>query len=755
VKSRLPSLPSRRIVPFFPLAAALLVAPLVSHAAPATRAQTVQLSGVVTVVHLDDFAHHASSMEYLLDDPRTGRRTTLHFDGTPLQALHSGALLSVTGTASDDGSVQVSAAATDPQTAQAMLSATATTSAAATVVSGVQNTIAIIANFTDATVTPTASQVQDILFSDPNGYSIDALFRETSFGNVGFSGQVAGPFVINFSTASACNLASWADAADAAATAAGVNLSAYPRHLYIMPSAEMGVCGADGAGQVGGSPSRAWVFNNTVNDVYAHELGHNLNMAHAATLANQYGDASDDMSADGYPLRHFNAPHMEQMGWMPSGNIVTVTQSGTYTVAALELSPTQAPAPQILKVAKPDTGDYYYFSYREPLGLDSGLRTAYWNRINVHKYVGNYAASNTYLLALLDDTGVFSDATNGITVTQVAHASDRATVQIQLAAGGTPTCQRATPVLALSPSSQSANAGSTLAFTVSLTNKDNAYCAASTFSLSDVVPSAWAGTVSPGTLNLAPGAAGSAALSVSSATTAVAASYSLQLNVSDPASAVHAVSGSVTYAVPTPTCARSAPAIAFSPASQSGPAGTSLSYTVSVTNKDSSSCGASTLSLGKLVPSGWAATISPATMNLSPGATSSATFLVTSAASAAASTYPIQLSTTDAASASHNASGSGSDTVQADTQAPSVPPGLAASVSKRTNVSLTWQAATDNVGVAGYEVWRNGVRVATTAARSYAETLAGGTYGYYVVAYDAAGNRSGQSNAVSLTIKSR
>jgi len=756
LKTRLIGRSLRRHVALSLGAAALLVSPFASHAAAAVRAQT-QLNGIVTVVHIDDFAHHSSSLQYLLDDPRTGRRTELHFDGAPPETLHSGTVLNIAAASLDDGSALVSAATAGAQTTLTLQTATASTSFdASAVVSGVQNTIAIIANFTDATVAPAPSQIQDILFSDPSGYSIDALFRESSFGNVGFSGQVVGPFVINFTTASACNLASWADAADAAASAAGVNLASYPRRLYIMPSAEMGVCGADGAGQVGGSPSRAWVFNNTANDVYAHELGHNLNMAHAATLANQYGDASDDMSADGYALRHFNAPHMEQMGWMPPGNIVTVTQSGTYTVAALELSPTQAPAPQIIKIAKPDTGEYYYFSYREPLGLDSGLRSAYWNRVNVHKYTGAYGATNTYLLQLLDDAGVFSDATNGITVTQVSHASDRATLQIQIGAGGPPTCQVAAPTLALSPSSQSSSAGGTLSYTLSLTNKDSSACASSTFSIAGVVPSGWSGTVSPATLSLAPGASGSATFAVTSAAAAAAATYTATLNTSDAANANHAASSSVAYVVQAPVqCARYVPTVTFSPSSRSGPAGTSLSYAVSVTNKDNSSCAANTFSLGKVVPTGWTATLSPTTMNLSPGGTSSATFLVTSAANATPATYPIQVNISDAASAAHNASASGSDVVQADTQAPSVPTGLTASVSKRTNVTLTWQAATDNVGVAGYEVWRNGVRVATTATKSYAETLASGTYSYYVVAYDTAGNRSGPSSSVSVTIKSR
>jgi hypothetical protein len=114
----------------------------------------------------------------------------------------------------------------------------------------------------------------------------------------------------------------------------------------------------------------------------------------------------------------------------------------------------------------------------------------------------------------------------------------------------------------------------------------------------------------------------------------------------------------------------------------------------------------------------------------------------------------VQVNTADTASAGHGASGSGSYSVQADTQAPSAPTALTASVAKRTQVSLAWQPATDNVGVAGYELWRNGVRAAVTTTTSYTQTLAAGAYAYYVVAYDAAGNRSIASNSVSVTIKS-
>jgi hypothetical protein len=90
----------------------------------------------------------------------------------------------------------------------------------------------------------------------------------------------------------------------------------------------------------------------------------------------------------------------------------------------------------------------------------------------------------------------------------------------------------------------------------------------------------------------------------------------------------------------------------------------------------------------------------------------------------------------------------------ADTQAPSAPASLTASL-KRAQVSLIWKPATDNVGVTGYEVWRSGTRVASTAATTWSESPAAGTYTYSVIAYDAAGNRSAASNPVSVTSKGR
>ena len=88
-----------------------------------------------------------------------------------------------------------------------------------------------------------------------------------------------------------------------------------------------------------------------------------------------------------------------------------------------------------------------------------------------------------------------------------------------------------------------------------------------------------------------------------------------------------------------------------------------------------------------------------------------------------------------------------------DATAPTAPPGL---VGIRTgkNVSLDWNASTDNVGVTGYRVFRNGTLIGTTTSTStaYSDRAGWGAHVYVVRAVDAAGNVSGPS---SFTVSAR
>lgn len=90
-----------------------------------------------------------------------------------------------------------------------------------------------------------------------------------------------------------------------------------------------------------------------------------------------------------------------------------------------------------------------------------------------------------------------------------------------------------------------------------------------------------------------------------------------------------------------------------------------------------------------------------------------------------------------------------------DTQPPTAPTNLSAASVSSSQVSLTWNASTDNVAVTKYRIFRDGSQRAETTASSYTDNVSPSTaYSYYVVALDAAGNVSQPSNTLNLTTPS-
>jgi chitodextrinase len=115
-------------------------------------------------------------------------------------------------------------------------------------------------------------------------------------------------------------------------------------------------------------------------------------------------------------------------------------------------------------------------------------------------------------------------------------------------------------------------------------------------------------------------------------------------------------------------------------------------------------------------------------------------------------TYAYQVRAYDAAgNVGAPASASATTPAGGDTVVPSTPTGLGASVQKGRKVALTWNAASDNVGVVGYDVYRNGTRIAGPSGTSYTDRPGRGTFTYQVRARDAAGNVSGLSAGVTVT----
>ena len=88
-----------------------------------------------------------------------------------------------------------------------------------------------------------------------------------------------------------------------------------------------------------------------------------------------------------------------------------------------------------------------------------------------------------------------------------------------------------------------------------------------------------------------------------------------------------------------------------------------------------------------------------------------------------------------------------------DTGAPTAPGGLTGSLSGANSAVLSWTAATDNVGVTGYDVLEGTTKKATVTGTSATVTgLAAGAHGFTVVAFDAAGNRSAPAGPVTVTV---
>jgi chitodextrinase len=92
-----------------------------------------------------------------------------------------------------------------------------------------------------------------------------------------------------------------------------------------------------------------------------------------------------------------------------------------------------------------------------------------------------------------------------------------------------------------------------------------------------------------------------------------------------------------------------------------------------------------------------------------------------------------------------------------DTTPPATPGGLTVTGHTSDSVSLSWNTATDNVGVSGYRILQvsssTSIQVGTTGSTSFTVTGLGAStaYAFDVVAYDAAGNVSQPSNQVTVT----
>jgi hypothetical protein len=222
-------------------------------------------------------------------------------------------------------------------------------------------------------------------------------------------------------------------------------------------------------------------------------------------------------------------------------------------------------------------------------------------------------------------------------------------------------CVRANPLVTLSPGQSAGVVSSTpVAFTFSITNKDNSFCTTSSFTLAKAVPAGWTASL-PASLSLAPGATGTATLTVTSPASAGNGNYGFTATATNSAASAYAATASATYVVLNASCARFNPSVSLSPGLSPGTiSGGDAAFTVIVTNNDTASCSASSFDLAGAVPAGWAGSLSTASLALAPGESGLSTLTVTSPFGTPDGTYPVSSSAVNASAAGYSGAGTAS-----------------------------------------------------------------------------------------------
>jgi hypothetical protein len=429
----------------------LVAAALVTALAAPAAARQLDVTGRLDVIQIDDFDSGRSRVVHRVRDDATGREFELELsdDSTPLKTgmrvRARGRLLR----GRRDGARVLGA----PSGAKLRVEVLTAPMPTAALVAGGRRAIVMVVDFLadGRTVACSDAAIADKMFS--GSPSVDGLYRTASYDQLSWPADTNAngtPDVVRVAIddgGADCDVTTWRSKADAAATASGVNLGLYQHRLYVLPS-NVG-CGWAGYAQVGcGSACWAMVATCDRGDVYAHELGHNLGMWHASFDADndggvdatcpwgawsgggEYCDDSDFMGISTNVWRQTNGPHMQQMGWIPADRVVDATGSGMHVLSPLETAPASTSLPLLLRVARP-SGGFYYLSYRRRVGYDANMRTSYADRTSIHTSPGG----NTLLVRFLGDGESFTDASNGITVTQVQHDATSVAIAVAMACG--------------------------------------------------------------------------------------------------------------------------------------------------------------------------------------------------------------------------------------------------------------------------------------------------------------------------------
>ncbi len=439
------------------------------HGAPAASpGSSKQASGILAIIHSDDFARGQSTHTLVVHEDN-GRDIPVRFAGVP-PAL--GIRVGVTGVAGVDGGIDAAEVTSVMQLEPNYLAPMA----------GSQNAIFILVKFLDSGAAPfTQADVQNAAVSSSN--SVANYFQEVSYGQKTLNITVTPWLTAQMNTSTSCDYTSIANAANAAATASGYNLGSYTNKFYVMP--KNSACGWMGLAYLG-SPYLAWSNGYNSVQVYTHELGHNFTLDHAGSVncgtqvitngcsVAEYGDPFDTMGNQA--AMHYNAMQKSLLGWLPPSSVITHSGgNATYTLSPIE---TGGASTYAIKIAAASNRTYW-IEYRQPLGFDIGLASKPNNGVQIRVSAPFQNASgydDTELLDMTPGSGggfgdatllaghSYTDSTYGITISVPTVSATLATVQVSSTA-------LAATSTALTSSSNPSTAGTSVTFTATVAGK--------------------------------------------------------------------------------------------------------------------------------------------------------------------------------------------------------------------------------------------------------------------------------------------
>jgi hypothetical protein len=377
--------------------------------APAALARTTTLTGVVQLQHADP-KKPGGPGRYLLALRTTTRTYRLRLAGP--SSLAPGSYVRVRGTRRG-GLFRVRSArrlAVRTRAARSLVR-----SASLTVAPSSPTLAVILVNFSDFHTQPfTKAAVTTALFG--TGGSVANYYAEQSWGQTLLTGTVFGWVTIPAASTDCDNdYPTYASQALAA-----VHLPAgYTHVMYVFP--ELGSCSWAGLGDIAGPET--WINGFISLRVMGHELGHNFGVHHAnawecnaggrvslaadtSCATTEYGDPFSIMG--GGSTRQFPAYHKDELGWLQPTGTLTVTHSGTYAIAADEL---ESAATHQLRIVR--GGSALYIDVRQPYGtyFDNFLPgTGPVNGVLVRRGPLDYDRTQPSLVDATPNTATFNDA---------------------------------------------------------------------------------------------------------------------------------------------------------------------------------------------------------------------------------------------------------------------------------------------------------------------------------------------------------